>query len=208
MRNQRRQPKATSTAQPQVNSIVVRALVAKDAALIDAMHQRLSPESVYYRYLQYRKPTAAEIATVCHLAPAQGLGFVAVAGAEAAIVGLAYYVRELQEEEPIAEPGILVEDRFQGQGIGRRLWQTLQQQAQQDGLRWLRILSHPQNQRLAYLVQGGGLPYTANANGGLREYLVDLSRPAAAQANGWWLKIRRLWFTERPFTLTDLQSWH
>ena len=208
MKNQCQQPKAGSAAQPPVDSIVVRPLVATDTALIDAMHQRLSPESVYYRYLQYRKPTAAEIATVCHLAPAQGLGFVAVAQAEAAIVGLAYYVREAWEKEPTAEPAILVEDHFQGQGIGRRLWQSLQQQARQDGLRWLRILSHPQNGRLARLVQGGGLPYTATANGGLREYLVDLERPAADQATGWWLSIRRLWLTERTFTLDDLQSWH
>lgn len=208
MMNQRHQLRAARLAQLQVHNIDVRPLVAGDADLIDAMHQRLSPESVYYRYLQYRKPTATEIAAVCRLAPAQGLGFVAVAGAEAVIVGLAYYVREVREKEPTAEPAILVEDGFQGQGIGRRLWQTLQQQAQQDGLRWLRVLSHPQNQRLAGLVQGGGLPYVANANGGLREYLVDLSRPAAAQANGWWLKIGRLWLTERQFSLDDLQSWH
>ncbi len=207
MMNQRHQPRAARITQSQVHNIHVRPLVAGDADLIDAMHQRLSPESVYYRYLQYRKPTATEIAAVCRLAPAQGLGFVAVAGAQAGIVGLAYYVREAREKEPTAEPAILVEDSFQGQGIGRRLWQTLQQQAQQDGLRWLRVLSHPQNGRLASLVQGGGLPYVANANGGLREYLVDLSRPATAQVNGWWLKIGRLWLTERQFRLDDLQSW-
>ncbi|MFZ4659976.1 MAG: GNAT family N-acetyltransferase [Caldilineaceae bacterium] len=207
MRNQRRAQKAASTGEVQVDSIVVRPLVAADAKLIDAMHQRLSPESVYYRYLQYRKPTATEIATLCHLAPAQGLGFVAITQTEAAIVGLAYYMREAGEKEPTAEPAILVEDHFQGQGIGRRLWQTLQQQAQQDGLRWLRVLSHPQNWRLARLVQGGGLPYSATANGGISEYLVDLNCPAADQANGWWLKIGRLWRTAQPFTLDDLHAW-
>jgi GNAT superfamily N-acetyltransferase len=119
------------------------------------MPQRLSPESVYYRYLQYRRPTLAEIAAVCQLAPERGAGFVATLPAEpTTIVGVAYYVREAYTLEPTAEPGILVEDRFQAQGIGRRLWQQLQHHAQANGLRRLRVLPHPNNQRLARL----GLP--------------------------------------------------
>jgi hypothetical protein len=55
MRNQRRAQKAASTGEVQVDSIVVRPLVAADAELIDAMHQRLSPESVYYRYIYTKK---------------------------------------------------------------------------------------------------------------------------------------------------------
>lgn len=162
--------------------IMVRPLAASDAELINAMHQRLSPTSIYDRYLQYRQPTLAEIAAVCQLPPAKGAGFVAVAtAAPATIVGLAYYVREPEEAEPTAEPGILVEDRFQARGIGRSLWQQLQQHAQRDGLRWLRVLSHAQNERVACLVQGAGLPYVTKAHSGLREYLVGVEpQPTAA----------------------------
>lgn len=155
--------------------VTVRPLQHDDADLIFAMHQRLSPESVYSRYLQYRRPTLTEIATVCHLAPERGAGFVATLPAEpTTIVGVAYYVREAYTAEPTAEPGILVEDRFQAQGIGRWLWQQLQQHAQMNGLRRLRVWAHPNNRQLARLVQGGGLPYRLQISGGLSEYLVDL----------------------------------
>lgn len=166
-------------AQHYANDIVVRPLTGADAGLIEAMHQRLSPTSIYYRYLQYRKPTATELATVCQLDPARGRGLVAVVqGAPDAIVGLTYYVREAYAAEPTAEPGILIEDRFQAQGLGRRLWQQLQQVALCDGLRWLRVWSHPENQRMTRLVRGGGFPYTAKIYDGLSEYLVALGAGA------------------------------
>lgn len=163
-------------AQDESIQITIRPIQADDVGLIDAMHERLSPMSLYYRYLQNRKPTLDEITAVCQLDPAQGAGFVATTPADsAAIVGVAYYVRKRQEPAPTAEPGILVEDGFQAQGIGRQLWQQLQQHAQVDGIRQLRVLSHPHNQRMTRLVQGGGLPYLSKANAGLSEYLVTLN---------------------------------
>lgn len=160
-------------------SVTVRAIHPSDADLIDKMHRRLTPESIYYRYLQPRAPTSAEITAVCQLDRAKGAGLVATvhAGkqwAEERIIGVAYYVREAVAGPPTAEPGILVEDQFQGQGIGRALWQGLQQRAGHDQIRYLHVLSHPGNQRVHGLIQGGGLPYQATINGGLSEYLVML----------------------------------
>jgi len=164
--------------------VTVRPIQHNDANLIDEMHERLSSESVYYRYLQYRRPSLTELVAVCRLDPAKGAGFVATRQDEGTVVGLAYYVREAQAEAPTAEPGILVEDRFQAQGIGRRLWQEVQHHARLAGIRWLRVWSHPGNQRLAQLVRGGGAPYTAQIHDGLSEYLVDLGEQPhlAAQA--------------------------
>lgn len=188
-----------SGAQHRASDLLVRPLTIADAGLVDAMHQRLSPTSIYYRYLQYRKPTAAEIATVCRLEPARGLGLVAVVQGEPdAIVGLAYYVREAYAAEPTAEPGILIEDRFQAQGLGRRLWQQLQQVALCDGLRWLRVWSHPENHRMTQLVRGGGFPYTAKVYDGLSEYLVALGAGAtdARKAE-----------THQPWCSTFISQW-
>lgn len=159
--------------------VVIRPLLPTDAGLLYAMHLRSSPESIYYRYLQYRRPTLDELAKVCQLAPHRGAGLVATLPEADVIVGLAYYVRESHGSEPTAEPGILVEDRFQGQGIGRKLWQQLQQQAQQSGIRWLRVLADPNNHRLARLVQGSDWPYAAKFSRDLNEYLVALNPPPA-----------------------------
>lgn len=175
----------TSESHHRTPGIIVRPLVAADAGLIEAMHQRLSPTTIYYRYLQYRRPTPAELAAICQLDPARGAGFVAAVQDEpAAIVGLVYYVREAHAAAPTAEPGILVEDRFQEQGIGRRLWQQLQWQAQREGLRWLRVWSHPDNHRMTQLVRGGGFPYTAKIYDGLSEYLVALGKQSMYAVKG------------------------
>ena len=162
-------------SQQDSKGVTMRLIRPDDATLIHQMHQRLSPDSIYYRYLQPRIPTLDEIVAVCRLDPEKGAGLVATVPAEGGIVvGVAYYVREAQEQCPTAEPGILVEDRFQDQGIGRSLWQQMQQHAQANQIGWLRVLSHPSNRRVARLVQGSGLPYAAKTNDGLNEYLVAL----------------------------------
>ncbi|MCB0127684.1 MAG: GNAT family N-acetyltransferase [Caldilineaceae bacterium] len=189
--------------------VTVRPLQPADADFIFAMHERLSPESIYYRYLQYRRPTLAELATVCHLAPERGAGFVATLPAEpGTVVGVAYYVREAYTAEPTAEPGILVEDRFQAQGIGRQLWQQLQHHAQMNGLHRLRVWSHPNNRQLARLVQGGGFPYRAQISGGLREYLVDLGEPIAQQVAGQMVPETDLMQMGRYFHAENCSVWN
>jgi len=160
-------------------AVVLRPLVAGDAVAIHALHQRLSPTTVYDRYLQYRQPDLAEITAICRLVPVTGAGLVAIApSAPTTIVGVAYYVREPASAEPTAEPGILIEDRFQEQGIGRTLWRQLQHQARLAGLHWLRVHTHPHNVRMARLIEGGGQPYAAHVHSGLREYLVALATAA------------------------------
>lgn len=153
----------------------VRPIRPSDVRLVEEMHRRLSPESVYYRYLQYRTPLLEEIEQICRMAPEQGAGLVATVQQEAEIVvGIAYYVREGQKRPPTAEAGILIEDQYQGQGIGRRLWQQLLDQAQANQICWLRVLFEPSNQRVRRLVQGSGFAYQAKVNWWLSEYLVVL----------------------------------
>lgn len=165
----------TRRPQPNWAAIAVRPLQPDDVERIVAMHGRLSPESIYDRYLQHRPPGLAEIAALARLDPSSGAGFVATVQQRTEIVvGLALYVREAQTERPTAEAGILVEDQFQGEGVGRILWQRLQQHAHAHQIHQLRVLLHPHNLRMLRLVQGGGLPYTAKAQDGLYEYLVGL----------------------------------
>jgi len=164
------------------NAVILRPMQADDAHLLFAMHQRVSPESIYARYLRYRRPTLTEITTLCRLVSARGAGFVATQQSPAAadpatIVGMAYYVREAHTRPLTAEPGILVEDRSPHQGVGRCLWQLMQRHAQMVGVRRLRVWAHPQNQWLTQLVRSGGLPYQAKAYADLCEYLVDLGEP-------------------------------
>lgn len=158
-------------------SVTVRPIQIDDIGLIYAMHRRLSPESLYYRYLQQRQPALDEIAVLYRFDPPTRAGFVATVHQnqrDETVVGVAYYVREAYTQQPTAEPGILVEDRFQGQGIGRRLWRQLHEHARANQISRLRVLFDPSNQRMLRLLQGSGFAYQANSYDGLNEYLVAL----------------------------------
>jgi L-amino acid N-acyltransferase YncA len=126
----------------------------------------------------------ADIERVCTLEAEKGAGFVATVQQEKEIVvSVAYYVRETQNSHQTAEPGILVEDRYQGQGIGRRLWQQLHDHAKANQICQLRVFFEPSNQRMLRLLQGSGFAYQAKAFDGLNEYLVALGeQPYHVQA--------------------------
>lgn len=157
----------------------IRAIRPADLGLIHEMHGRLSPESIYCRYFQCRVPSWEELAVVCQLRPETGEALVATLnGDEERIIGLAYYVREKTAHLPTAELGILVEDQFQGQGIGRKLWQQLHHCAQARQIRRLRVLSDPRNQRVRHLIQGSGYAYRSSTDYDLNEFIVFLGEPA------------------------------
>lgn len=137
--------------------VTVRPLQPDDAGAVYDLHRRLLPESLYHRFQQYRIPTLAEIAALCEMSPQQGEGLVAVTPTpRKQVVGMAYYVRGRDEHGPSAELAIVVDDRCQGLGVGRLLWQRLHQQAQARGLTTLRVLFDARNHRMQRLIQGSG----------------------------------------------------
>ncbi len=165
-------------------AVTVRAVTPDDAHAIHALYARLHPESIYSRFLQYRIPTLREIAAVCAMEPAQGAGVVAeTRSGRRQIVGLAYYVREGDRMAASAELAIVVEDRYQGAGIGRLLWQQLHRQAEADRLSVLRVLFSSRNRRILRLIEGSGYAYECcNAlfgGGDLNEYHVAIPSPCA-----------------------------
>lgn len=161
--------------------LTVRPIRPSDLTLISEMHQRLSPESIYYRYLQMRTPSLEELGAVCQMGPDKGAGFVATvqAGCER-IVGVAYYVLEAGNDQPTAELGILVEDQFQGQRIGRRLWQQLHNYARDNQIRHMRVLFEPSNWRVLRLLQGSGFSYQINDSDWMNEYVVTFDERSFA----------------------------
>jgi RimJ/RimL family protein N-acetyltransferase len=169
----------------QTLGVTLRPMRPADVGLIHALHGRLSLESVYYRYLRYRPPALAEIAALYRVEPETRAGFVAtVQQGDEQVIGVAYYVRERQAQLPTAEAGILVEDRFQGQGIGHALWQRMQRHAQAQQIHHLRVFVHPGNRRMQRLLQKGGMPYAASSYDELTEYLVALD-PHVLPGAGW-----------------------
>lgn len=160
-------------------NIIIRPLRLDDIPLLQEMHQRLSPGSVYYRYLRAYTPTLQDWRQICQLQELkQGAALVATTAAPwEKIVGLAYYVVNPALRQT-AEPAILVEDRFQGLGLGRILFSQLCLLAQSNHVHTFDALVHAGNQAILRLLQGAGYPFTTELAYGTREVRI-LLRPAA-----------------------------
>lgn len=155
--------------------VVMRPIRLADVPLIQDMHQRLSPTSIYYRYLHAYRPTYEDISHLCHLDDGEGAAFVAIIEApRETVIGLAYYLVD-KAQPNTAEPAILIEDRFQGQGLGTMLMQHLSQYALNQGIHVFNALIHADNRRMMRLIHGSGLPFEKKFVYGAREVRVLLA---------------------------------
>jgi GNAT superfamily N-acetyltransferase len=145
-----------------------------DVGLIQEMHLRLSKESVYYRYLAPRTPDAEYLQRLCFLDGQPGLTIVAtVQEPREKVIAMACYC--VHPDDPTtAEPAILVEDSYQGRGLGKRIFLALCQQASQKGLEMFECLTHPANHRVLCLIKGCGLRSECAYSQGVREIRVWL----------------------------------
>ena len=152
---------------------IIRPVQADDADLIWEMHQRLSLDTIYKRYHSPRVPTRQEIAQICTLDEAKGRAVIAIiSGQKPQIVGIAYYIVSGQES---AEAAFLVEDSYQGQGIGKQLMQQLRRLALAQGIRFFDAYVQPSNERMIHLFHHTGQVIHDGLGYGVREMRVHLT---------------------------------
>lgn len=155
----------------------IRLLRPADAGRLLAMHQRLSADTIYNRYLSPRTPTMEELEQICRLNEVGGGALVVTAGSQ--IVGLAYYI---SPDGRSAEPAILIEDRFQRRGLGRKLFMQLVQHARERGISNMVALIYGTNHAVMQLIKGTGLPYQTSFSYGTREVQMQLAPLAHKKA--------------------------
>ena len=175
--------KGTLTANRQVlmegTEVVIRPICLEDAPRLLEMHQRLSPDSIYYRYLNPYRPTLNDMRRLEGIHGRNGSVLVAAEkGSQEHIVGMACYVYESAGngektgQAKTAEWAILVEDAFQGRGVGSMLLHCLILQAIADNVRTLHAETHPDNRKVMRLIGHTNMPIECKMAGGVRE--VDL----------------------------------
>jgi GNAT superfamily N-acetyltransferase len=152
----------------------VREVQKSDVVLIHEMHQRLSKESVYLRYLAPRMPDPEYVQRLCFFGGRPGLALVAtVQEPRKRVIAMACYV--VQPDDPYtAEPAIVVEDRYQGRGLGKRMLLALCQQARLMGLHSFVCFTHGANDCVLHLIKASGLSYESSYSKGVREFRVWL----------------------------------
>jgi GNAT superfamily N-acetyltransferase len=156
-------------------AVATRSVRPDDASLFCRLWERLSPETVYRRFhAPLRRPPvgADRLVRVDHdLREA----LVAVVGGD--VVGVARYDRS-QADRSTAEVAVVVEDAWQGVGVGRQLLEQLTGLAARRGVRTLTATVQQDNDRVIGLIQRllPGSTFTPDAD------VYDVESPLRAPA--------------------------
>lgn len=154
-------------------SATIRTMQGNDLAAMDAMHDRLSKQSLYERYFVSYKPSLDTLREQMQLSQHRGAALVATLdSAPNEIIGTAYYL-PIPDDIGVAEPAFLVEDRFQGQGLGSALFYYLTQAASSQALRGFRLFILPENQRMLRLLDQKTFPTERHYRDGMYEVRLD-----------------------------------
>jgi RimJ/RimL family protein N-acetyltransferase len=165
--------------------VTLRPMQSSDVPALLEMHDRLSPDSIYYRYLHPYKPTFEELDHFTRMDDAKGGAFVAVipeVGKEK-VIGLGFYQTEA-ENRAAGQPAFLVEDEYQNQGLGRALARLVIDHARLNGLKVFDAVIHPANRRMMELIKKSGMSYEAKLSYGAYDVRISLRDAHAGSPSG------------------------
>jgi acetyltransferase len=161
----------------------IRPVKPEDAPLILDMYGRLSEASIYRRFLRHYTVTLEDVQAESRVNEGDGAGFVAVIDdPRETVIGLAYYAIDDKESGASAEPALLVEDRFQGMGLGRHLARTLAEYAVSQGLYRFNAYLHPMNDAVLKIIRRSGLEFESQVAYGMHEVQIALMPQHEAEA--------------------------
>ncbi len=134
---------------PEAGAVLVRPVALEDEEGLRGMLSRLSRESIYLRFhAPYPRVPEWAVGSFADANRRDGKSLVAVANGE--IVGHAMYARRGPEE---AEFAVVVEDRWQARGVGKRLLRALAARARDRGVETFTGAVLGENRRMLGLVR-------------------------------------------------------
>ena len=152
-----------------------------DAPALKRLHGRLSERSIELRFFGPLKELSDEMAV--YLARAADADRFALAALEPdgreEIIAVVRYAREAGTER--AEYAAVVEDRWQGLGLGLAMTDRLIEVASERGVRCLYALVTPENARMLRLLRDLGLPTRVSRDGGAKRVEIDLPHNGVAE---------------------------
>ena len=163
--------------------VTTRAIRLDDAPRLQAFHARLSPQSVYLRWLSAHPVlTDEEAETLSRVDYQDRMAFVATlpaaaeqaAAASAEIIGVARYAAAPAEGPGAAEAAVVVADDFQQRWLGTLLLGRLLGYARAQGFTTWVAEINAQNARMLRFIQRGGLPVTRRLESGSWQVRIDI----------------------------------
>jgi acetate---CoA ligase (ADP-forming) len=166
----------TPVVLPDGSTVRIRPIVPADDDLIVALWKRLSAASLQTRLFAPVPLTDRRLDELVRFDPRRAGGVVATLGrgADEHAVGLARF--DLDDgDDTTAEYSAIVEDRYQGRGIGTALLRELAQLAQERGVERLTGDILASNARMLRLLDDLGLATDRAAGGGIVHATVDVA---------------------------------
>ena len=157
--------------------LATRPMQPDDEERLHRLWPRLSPDTVYRRFHSPIRGLPDE--TVHHLVDVdhdRREAVVATVGDE--VVGVARYDRSLADPS-VAEVAVLVEDAWQGVGLGRHLVTTLTDLARRRGIRIVTSTVQADNDRMVWLIRRLFPGSTMSVDSAVYEIRSPLTGPSA-----------------------------
>ncbi|HSJ54301.1 MAG TPA: GNAT family N-acetyltransferase [Anaerolineae bacterium] len=174
-------PEATASPLPEPSivhlrdgtAVTIRPIVPEDAPLLQALFHRLSPESIFFRFLGRPKELPRQQAErLANLDYRRQMAFVATLGGD--IIGVARYAQSSYHEEGLMEAAVVVEDEYQSRGLGTILLNHLSDYAREQGVLAFLASIHQTNDRILGFIRKSGLRTESRIEAGLWEIRVYL----------------------------------
>lgn len=155
-------------------SVLVREIRPEDAPALQRLVERLSERSSYLRYFTPKSHLTDEQAR--HFAEVDGTDRFALVALDPEdgdeIVAVVRYDRE--NGDGSAEYAALVEDRFQGRGLGVGMTGRLLEAAREHGIKRLDAYVLHENRAMLHLIRNLGLPEHVYWEDGVERVEIDL----------------------------------
>jgi acetyltransferase len=160
--------------------VTIRPIRPDDASDLQDAFQRLSIQSIYLRFLSFKKELSDEEARyLASVDYTTRMAFVAtrLESENEVVLGVARYAILEPDHPETAEAAVVVLDEYQGLGMGKHLLWRLVDYARLKGIRTLRGNLQVGNDRMLLLVKRSGLPNETHFVDGIWEVSIDLSVP-------------------------------
>ena len=153
--------------------VIIRAIAPEDAPLLQELVRRLSPESIFLRFLtrlkELGRPQAERLANVDYQTQ---MALVATLGPD--IIGVARYAPAMGQGPGYVEAAVVVEDEYQSRGLGTLLLTRLADYAREHDVEAFVASIHLSNERIMSFIRKSGLRNESRIEGGLWEIRVYL----------------------------------
>ncbi|GAB4579617.1 MAG: GNAT family N-acetyltransferase [Anaerolineales bacterium] len=158
--------------------LTIRPIRPDDAKRLQEFHARLSPETIYYRFLENHPvllDKEAKYFTALDFETRVALVATLVTREREEIVGVARFDVLTPNQPDTAEAAFVIEDRFQGLGLGTALMLRLARIALEMGVYYFVFTVHWTNEGMLKLLRKCGEVVERRQSGGVYDVRVQLS---------------------------------